>query len=392
MRENKRITLYGAVTSVPNGSTNLNWKQDVRQITERLLFRLNAAQQFDYRNFVSPGTYNLGDHAISIAVAQQIGSVHQEISIDKIDWGKLDTHVKQASIIFAGSGYFYIESSKMPAERIANDSLIIQKQGASYSHFGVGVNYVGKDTTFTVNDIPDAGQKMVAENLALAKTISVRDKKSQEILQPLTSTSISVTGDPALFIKSYRISPTKAPPSNKSLVIGINIPFHGPVPSARVSRELKFYIELFKKLQNTSGCRFIQTIHYHSEIVIGKILQDHGIQLTQAIGDVQTLLDAYQEMDFHIGGMLHSCILSASVGTPPIGLAYDIKHQGFFDLLGQPDLCIPEENFDLERLATVCERVMGQTQTIRAQINARRDELEVESNRFLAQTLQALLN
>lgn len=120
-------------------------------------------------------------------------------------------------------------------------------------------------------------------------------------------------------------------------------------------------------------------------------MQDQGVRLTQAIGSVQTLLDAYQQMDFHIGSMLHSCILSASVGTPCIGLAYDIKHQGFFDLLGEPDLCLPADPFDPERLMAACERVMRQNEAIRAQINARRGGLKVESDRFLGRTLQALL-
>lgn len=90
--------------------------------------------------------------------------------------------------------------------------------------------------------------------------------------------------------------------------------------------------------------------------------------------------------------MLHSCILSASTGTPCIGLAYDIKHQGFFDLLGQPDLCVPAEPFDPERLIATCDHVLTHADTIRKQINARRDELELTSNQFLAQTLQTLLS
>lgn len=32
-------------------------------------------------------------------------------------------------------------------------------------------------------------------------------------------------------------------------------------------------------------------------------MQDQGIRLSQAIGDVDTQLEAYQSMDFHIGGM-----------------------------------------------------------------------------------------
>ena len=208
----------------------------------------------------------------------------------------------------------------------------------------------------------------------------------------MTSTPIIVTGDPALFIKSERAQSREKINTNGQMTIGINLPFHGPAASNRISNDLRAYIIFFKALQHNTGCRFIQTVHFHSEILIGKIMQDHGIRLTQAVGDVPTLLNAYQQMDLHIGGMLHSCILSASVGTPCIGLAYDIKHQGFFDLIGQPDLCIPAEPFDPQRLGAACQHVLSQAGKIRAQIDARRDQIEAESNRFLAKTLKSLLN
>lgn len=391
MNSNKCINLYGAVPKVPIGSRNYSLNQNIRQIFDRSMFRLDSKHPIDYRNYISPGSYNLGDHAIAVAVAQQILKLDDQVIIHSVKWGKLDQLVRHAPILFAGSGYCFIESSKAPANRISLDNEFIQRENIQCAYFGVGVNFVGGNSKLTLEDIPPAGQNALAKSLALAKTISVRDVTSRDILQPLTATPIAVTGDPALFIKSdYTIS-DKAIKKANSLIVGVNIPFHGPAANARVSRDLNGYVTFLRSLQKNTGCHFIQTVHFQNEALVGKIMQDNGIRLTQAVGDVQTLLNAYQKMDFHIGGMLHSCILSASVGTPCVGLAYDIKHQGFFDLLGQPDLCVPAEPFDAERLRTACERVIGQNAAIRVQINARRDELEVVSNRFLAHTLQALL-
>lgn len=391
MNSNNRITLYGAVPRVPGASRRYSFNQNIRQIIDRSMFRLNSKHLIDYRNYINSGSYNLGDHAIAVAVAQQILKLDDQVIIHSAKWGRLEQLVNDAPILFAGSGYYFIESSKAPANRISLDNEFIQREKIPCAYFGVGVNFVGGDSKLTLEDIPPSGQDALAKSLALATTISVRDIGSRDILQPLTATPIAVTGDPALFIKSDNKISNRVINEANSLTIGVNIPFHGPAANARVSRDLNGYMAFLRSLQKNTGCHFIQTVHFQNETLVGRIMQDNGIRLTQAVGDVQTLLNAYQQMDFHIGGMLHSCILSASVGTPCIGLAYDIKHQGFFDLLGQSDLCVPAEPFDAERLRTACERVIGQNEAIREQINARRDQLEVVSNRFLAHTLQALL-
>jgi len=385
------ITLYGAVTRPPRAVPQFNTKQNVRQSLERLLFRAHALSCIDHRNYVTAGTYNLGDHAIAVAVQQQIKKLLSNISIESINWNAIEKASPQAPLIVAGSGYFFIEPSKIPARRLQHDAQYIRQKNMACSYYGVGVNYVGEDARLALDDIPAEAQGILAESLAVASTISVRDAKSKEILQPLTTVPIAVTGDPALFIQPDQVFSRDRSDAANPLTIGINIPFHGPAASARASKDLRTYIDFFKSLQASTGCLFIQTIHFHSEIILGRILQDHGVRLTPVIGGVQTLLNAYQQMDFHIGGMLHSCILAASTGTPCIGLAYDIKHQGFFDLLGQPDLCIPAQPFDPDRLSVTCQRLMGQLTTTREQINARRDALEIQSRHFLDHTLQTLL-
>lgn len=390
MSNHHAITLYGAVTKVPGGTRESSFNQRARQIFDRVMFRLGNTHPIDYKHYIHPGTYNLGDHAIAVAVAQQIKACSNRAVIHSVRWGRHEQLTRQAPIVFAGSGYYFIESSKIPAHRIHQDVDFIQQREIPCFYYGVGVNFVGSDTGLTLEDIPDAGQQALAKSLALATTISVRDVTSRNILQPLTAKEIAVTGDPALFIKSRNI-PVRTPSrAARHMAVGINIPFHGPGANARVAKDLKAYIAFFHSLQKSTGCDFIQTVHFQNEALLGKIMQDHGVRLTQCVGDVQNLLDAYQAMDFHIGGMLHSCILAASVGTPCIGLAYDIKHHGFFNLLEQPDLCIPAEPFDPERLRAACEWVIQHNEAIRTQIHVRRDELEVKSMQFLARNLETL--
>lgn len=392
MNERTSINLYGAVTKVPAGRCGFNAKQQVRQGLDRLLFRMKGTHAIDYRNYVNPGTYNLGDHAIAIAVTQQIEAAAPDIDIHPIDWNALDEAAITGPTLVAGSGYYFIESSKTPAPRIARDSQFFEEHRCPLAFYGVGVNYVGKEANLALGDIPANAQHTLAGSLANASAISVRDATSQAILQPLTRTRVVVTGDPALFIKPSSLPRSPTMRTASQLTVGINIPFHGPAAGRRVARDLPAYIDFLKRFQRKHDCHFIQTIHFHSAVVIGRIMKDQGVRLSQAIGDVNTQLEAYQSMDFHIGGMLHSCILSASMGTPCVGLAYDIKHQGFFDLLGQPDLCIPAEPFDPERLAEACDRVLAQAQTIRSQLNSRRTELELVSHQFLTNTLRDLFH
>jgi polysaccharide pyruvyl transferase WcaK-like protein len=87
--------------------------------------------------------------------------------------------------------------------------------------------------------------------------------------------------------------------------------------------------------------------------------------------------------------MLHSCILATSAGTPCLALAYDIKHQGFFDLMGLPQNCLSAADFDPEALFTRALDLLANPSPVRNHIAARRKVLETETRNFLAQQLKA---
>ena len=90
----------------------------------------------------------------------------------------------------------------------------------------------------------------------------------------------------------------------------------------------------------------------------------------------------------HIGGMLHSCILASSRGTPAIGLAYDIKHSGFFDLLKLPEHCIPAQPFDPDHIVNLSMQILKNENQLRLKILKRRMELKDKADEFLQSALQ----
>jgi hypothetical protein len=384
------MTIYGAVADPPKDLGVKILKQSVKSTLDRIRYRLGESRHLDYKNYVLPKAYNKGDLAIALATAQKVRSLIAINHINLANWGSLEETPYHEPILISGSGYIHIDEQYKITKRVQNDLALISSKRRPYALHGIGVNMSASNFTGITNEINSEDSDTISTLISSAIEVSVRDKSSQSILEDISGRKITIVADPALFLESEK--PTCFTNKiNNAPTVGITIPFHGPSAALRIRRDLGKYIKFFKNFQKITNCNFIQTIHFDSEFLIGKIMQDHGIRLSQAIGDVQTLLDAYKKMDLHIGGMLHSCILSASVGTPCVGLAYDIKHQGFFDLLGQPDFCIPAEPFDPERLLVTCERALSQTEFIRAQINTRRAELEVESDKFLARTLQVLL-
>ena len=384
------LTIYGAVTRLPLQYDSSSTKIKIKGIRDRLKCKLGNFSSLDYRDYLAPGSYNKGDLAIAQSVTQKVQTISNVRNIDFVNWGELYQKSNSDPVLISGSGYIHITKNHSIADRLRKDLDYFLATGRSYALHGVGVNMSVINSSGTTTVIDRESQYILQKLVAGAKQVSVRDYNSQKIFEKFTGRNVTVIADPALFLKdAFEDSLDKR--ISEKLTIGITIPFHGPAATDRVRHDLFRYIKFLKALQQRTGCNFIQTIHFDSEFIIGKIIQDHGVRMTQAVGNVQVLINAYRQMDFHIGGMLHSCILSASVGTPCIGLAYDVKHQGFFDLLGQPDLCIPAEPFDPERLGAACDHVLSQSAIIREQINTRRAELEGESNRFLTQTLQSLL-
>ena len=90
--------------------------------------------------------------------------------------------------------------------------------------------------------------------------------------------------------------------------------------------------------------------------------------------------------------MLHSCIFSHSVGTPAIGLAYDIKHIGFFNLFESPENCISAFDFDADLLLQRSLELLSMPRTPRDNIATRCIELRGLTDDFAARTLKIMRN
>lgn len=382
------VVAYGAVAQVPPPASSLtNIRKRLRQGWDRLGYRWGVETAIDYRNHIDSGTYNRGDFAIMQASVQALGHANSQLHLLPTDWEALDSvDAKIRAMVICGSGYFFLDAQLRFTKRLHDDLVFIKARRVPVIVYGAGVNLVDAHLTQRAPQLPEEQKAFLSEFLVHCANLSVRDETSRSILQSCTSNTVKLIGDPALFIEANRqgrpLSTLAARPR-----IGINIPFHGPAASQRIASDLPAYIATLKRIQAETDCQFYLMVHFDTEVMIAQFLQDAGVQISVVHGDVDTLLGIYGQLDLHIGGMLHSCILSASTGTPCIGLAYDIKHAGFFDLMGISEYCIPALPFDPDSIVRMTHTILAEAAGLRESILLRRSELATEASIFLREAL-----
>lgn len=356
-------------------------------------FRHGDLSRLDYRNYEGRDAINLGDVAISQAATALIRHVLPEADILPINWGELSQHpVKDAKrhktiLVFSGSGYFFLTANGRLADRIKDDLESIRHHAIPAFFFGVGLNRPGQTDLDAPVSLHPEDAALVSQLLDEAQAVSVRDAATQSVLAPFTSKPIHLVGDPALhFFHAMRLQIPATPPvaRNTPPVIGVNFSFHGRDSNALIRKNLAGYCAVLLRLQRETGAEFRYFVHYATGNILPRLLAQRGVNIKKVCaGDTATLAREYAKLDLHIGGMLHSCILAASAGTPCIALAYDIKHQGFFDLMGLPENCLSATSFNPEALYSRAMDLLANPAPVRAHIAVRRKQLESETSSFL---------
>jgi polysaccharide pyruvyl transferase WcaK-like protein len=400
-----RIIIYGAeATSRPP----LSMAEQLRFSARRKLhsyrdvthFRHGDLSHLDYRNYDGQNIINLGDVAIYQSTAALIQRVLPEADILPINWGELSQHpVKDAKrhktmLVFNGSGYFHVAANGRLANRIKDDLEFIRHHAIPASFFGVGLNRPGQTDLDAPVSLHPEDAALVSQLLDEAQAVSVRDAATQSALAPFASKPIHLVGDPALhFFHAMGLQIPATPPvaRNTPPVIGVNFSFHGRNSNALLQKNLESYCAVLLRLQKETGAEFRYFVHYATENVLPRLLAQRGVNIKNVgAGDTATLAREYAKLDLHIGGMLHSCILATSAGTPCIALAYDIKHQGFFDLMGLPENCLSAASFNPEALYSRAMDFLAKPAPVRAHIAVRRKQLESETSSFLNHQLLTL--
>ena len=400
-----RIILYGAEAKPRQP---LSVVEQLRTVARRKLhgyrdathFRHGDLSHLDYRNYEGQDTINLGDVAIYQSTAALIKHALPEADILPMNWGELSQYSfknedrQKTMLIFNGSGYFHVAADGRLAKRIKDDLDALRRHAIPAFFFGVGLNRPGQIDLDAPVSLHPEDAALLTQLLDYAQAVSVRDAATQSALAPLTSKPVHLIGDPALHFfhaMGMQTPAAKTPQANTPPVIGVNFSFHGMHSNALLKKNLEGYCSVLLRLQKETGAEFRYFVHYKTEEVLPRLLAQRGIQVKKVCaGDTVALARGYGELDLHIGGMLHSCILATSAGTPCIALAYDIKHQGFFDLMDMPENCLSAANFNPDALYARAMDLLANPAPMRARIAVRRKALETETLGFLRSQLLAL--
>lgn len=348
--------------------------------------------QLDYRNYQNATSVNRGDQAIVDSITSKIAAQMNGVDFIHKNWGTLASiPTTSAMVAVCGSGYLALNKDNELSRSTANDLEFLLTNDIALALVGIGINQnLGPqdqaDGEFSPSDVP-----VVRTLLERCDLISVRDWRTHRALQRLTDKPVHMVADAALYYAPAHPPGTGRPAgADRPLKVGFNLPFHGPKANERVRQDLPKYVELLKAIHAQSGCEFHYMTHYEPEKVVARLMQDAGICMTVADGPPDQLLHAYQQLDLHIGGMLHSCILATSCGVPCIGLAYDVKHSGFFDVMQMPAQCVSAIHFDIANTLSVFNAVRADLSAIQARIGERRAVLEQEFDRFVRQAVELL--
>ncbi|MDE2598524.1 MAG: polysaccharide pyruvyl transferase family protein [Rhodocyclaceae bacterium] len=380
------IAIYGAVADIPPQLGRplprlARIKRSVKARRDISRFRRNAGFRCDYRDYEVGHASNIGDVAIAETIRRELRSLHPDCVFSNIDWGNIgqlkERHARHKIdlLVVAGGGYFLFDHAGHLPDRLGADLAVLQTTGIPYVFWGVGVNQPYHPLNGICQPRPTAADEARLKTLLDgAMLITVRDEYSATYLAGYTQQQVHLVGDPALHVAAA-LEPSAAGTSDDTPVVGLNLSFHGPSSNRFLLDNLPAYARSLKAIQRESGCRFRYITHHACEYIVPRLLRAAGIPLEIVHADLVGTCKAYRDIDLHIGGMLHSCILAASAGTPWIAIAYDIKHQGFNQLMGVEGHYQDALNFSESALLALALESLHNRDALRARIAARRDEL-----------------
>lgn len=359
---------------------------------DRTHWKKGDLSTLDYRNYQNTTSVNRGDQAIVDSITTKMATRIGNVAFVHKNWGSLRSiPARSAMVAVCGSGYLALDKDNKLSRSTTTDLEFLLSNKIPVALVGIGINQIlgpqsQADGQISLPDLP-----VIRTLLDRCDLISARDWRTQRALQNLTQKPVHMVADAALYYAPAQ-SPAASlsPPAQGPLKIGFNLPFHGPKANHRVRQDLHKYVELLKAIQAHGAYEFHYMTHYEPEKVVARLMQDAGIHMAIADGAPDKLLQTYQQLDMHIGGMLHSCILATSCGVPCIGLAYDVKHDGFFDVMQMPDQCVSAVHFDVSEAFAAFKAVRADLPGVRARIAARREVLEQEFDRFVDQAAERI--
>lgn len=382
-----KIGLYGAAAVSMPKEKKVPLKTKTRAIRDQLMLRGGFPIWLDYRNYLTEATYNRGDKAIIDAMEVKLASLTSLKNIIRINWDQISKArlTPNDKLLICGSGYIFPNKKGQLPARIFRDAAEIIHKKLELHLIGAGLNHL-IDWNNPDIKLESDSEKLLAQLLEHAQTVTVRDSASARFLQRYTRKDVKIIGDPALYLTTPAGSAANR--GYRRHKIGLSVPFHGIEPTIWIKKNFSNLAGYLKRLKHSTSSEIHYFIHYDTEVTIAKALASMGAVDTIIDGSTTELMAAYGDLDFHVGGMLHSCILATAAGTPSIGLAYDIKHHGFFELMNRSSYCINASSIQFQDLEFLSLQLAENLQTEQSAIASRVSEL----TKVFDSTLVSIMN
>ena len=261
----------------------------------------------------------------------------------KKDWTRV---VQNSDLVIFGGGALLMDNWIFPLS-LFYGSKLVRDLDVPYGVFGCSVG----------NKFSRFGEKKIKEFLIGAKFIILRDNLSALKLNELGFKEDGICVDPA--ICTNEVINVKKKVCNHTL--GMNILSYVQHPNVKKEN----YFNYMKEMEETilkidtqrelgiSRILIFNTGEYDDMIAaytlyskIKSKLKNLEIVLTDRLQSLHGLCKVINECDIVVGTRMHSCIISKSYGIPIIGISWDEKINGFFDMIGLNEFCLNYDKFN----------------------------------------------
>ncbi len=374
---------------------------------------------------------NLGDRAIVLSTCEELRRLDPSVEIHIISGNpRADREYFQATtlrrgllgiprlawaalrsdrVLCGGGGLFQDDASliKMPywAARLA----MIRCFSSHIFGFSIGVGPLAHRTSRW------AGRMA----FACMRRVSVRDRNALKIAERLTKKPVDLVPDPALLLTSAPDQEAEAileaagVPANSAPIIGVAarrwfhhhatwIP-HKLAVKYRVRRIpgeqacQKMVLLLAKVLDELAECRgahivFLPTYcvsHEADDRICQEVIEAMRTDRKSLvrIKDPRQFKALAKKLDVMLGSRMHATIFSAAVGTPIVGLSYNQKFEGFFELIGKQNQVLRIDDFVEHELTDELTHLVSKELDNPTDARPIIDNLQKETQRYLAEVM-----
>ena len=241
------------------------------------------------------------------------------------------------------------------------------------------------------------GRAAVPRLLRHARYISVRDEDSRRILTELGVPNVQLTADSAFFAQPASdaavtallaglgigadesllvVSPRLLSPERKRLYL------QEAMDAALVRDTPGRIAAAVDRLAPRVGRVVVMAMHFHgpdSDVpiireIMARVTARNVVFLDRELTP-DVAIGLFRRARLVLAVRLHALLLSASMGTPVVGIAYEQKVRSLFGVLGLDDYCHDLFHLDPGALAATAERALGSEDAIRRHLQQRVGEL-----------------